>query len=99
MRRRSSRWASARPRCAARWNRVDLDLAELALELGVTVEPPERAAIDLEAWAQRASEPGRCCDPVRAAAHPRLGPLLGEAVADAIGSEPFDSVARGKAGL
>lgn len=85
--------------CAARWNRVDLDLAELALELGVAVEPPEGAAIDLGEWAQRASEPGRCCDPVRVAAHPRLGPLLGEAIAAAIGSEPFDAVARGKAGL
>jgi hypothetical protein len=84
--------------CGAR-NRVDLDLAELALELGVAVEPPERAVIDLARWAQRASEPGRCRDPVRAAADPRLGPLLGEAVAAAIGSEPFDSVARGKAGL
>ena len=85
--------------CGTRWNRIDLDLAELALELGVAVEPAERAAIDLARWAQRASEPGRCCDPVRAAAHPRLGPLLGEAIADAIGGEPFDSVARGKAGL
>jgi hypothetical protein len=87
-------------RCAVLWgHRVDLDLAELALELGVAVEPPDGAVIDLAQWAQRASEPGRCCDPVRVAAHPRLGAVLGEAIEAAIGSEPFDSVARGKAGL
>jgi len=85
--------------CCNRWSALDLDLAELALELGVPVEPPEHARIDIAAWAKAASAPERGLDPVRAAAHPRIGPLLIASVAGAIGSEPFDSVSRGKAGL
>jgi hypothetical protein len=85
--------------CCGRWFRLDLDLAELALELGVAVEPPEQARIDLAAWAKQASAPDRGRDPVRVAAHPTLGPLLVAAVAAELGDEPFDSVSRGKAGL
>jgi len=85
--------------CCNRWNVLDLDLAELALELGVPVEPPEEARIIVAAWAKEASAPERGRDPVRAAVHPRIGPLLIASVAGAIGNEPFDSVSRGKAGL
>jgi hypothetical protein len=85
--------------CFARW-RMDLELVELALELGVPVAPKEHARFDLNAWAKGTSEPGcSVCDPVRTAAHPQLGPLLQAAVASAIGNDPFDIVSRGKAGF
>lgn len=86
--------------CNARYSRIDLDLCELALELGVRVVPAAKhARIDLDAWAKRAHEPGHGCDPVRTAAHPALAPLLGEAVARELGDEPFDSMSRGKPGF
>ena len=86
--------------CAGRWSQVDLDLCELALELGVPVAPPaQHPRLDLEAWAKRAREPGHGCDPVRTAAHPTMGPVLAAAVAGEIGDEPFDTESRGKAGF
>ncbi|HSR95499.1 MAG TPA: hypothetical protein VLM79_00460, partial [Kofleriaceae bacterium] len=85
--------------CVGRWNRFDLDLAELALELEVPVVPSADARIDLKTWALGASAADRGRDPVRAAAHPVIGPLLAAAVAHEIGSEPFDSMSRGKAGF
>ncbi|MEO8706039.1 MAG: hypothetical protein ABI867_38775 [Kofleriaceae bacterium] len=84
--------------CGGRWA-MDLDLAELALALGVTVQPVEHARLDLSSWATIATEPNRGCDPVRAAAHPAIGPILQEAVAGQIGSEPFDTASHGKAGF
>jgi hypothetical protein len=85
--------------CVTRWHQVDLDLAELALELGIAVAPPDGARIDVNEWAQRAAEAEHGRDPVRAAAHARLGPMLGESVAQQIGNEPFDSMSRGKTGF
>ena len=85
--------------CAGRY-RMDLDLCELALELGVAVAPPgEQPRLDVEHWAKHATEPDRGRDPVRCAAHPQLGELLATAVANEIGDEPFDTVSRGKAGF
>ncbi|HEU0030462.1 MAG TPA: hypothetical protein VFQ53_07515 [Kofleriaceae bacterium] len=86
--------------CCGRWNRLDVDLLELALELGVPVDHGEAAPyIDLGTWAKHATDPERGRDPVRAAAHPKYGPLLAAAVASEIGDEPFDTVSRNKAGL
>lgn len=86
--------------CADRWGQIDLDLVELALELGVPIAaPPGHPRINLAAWAQRAHEPGFGVDPVRAAAHPLTGPMLAAMVAQVIGSEPFDGASRGKAGF
>ncbi len=86
--------------CAGRFNQVDLDLCELALELGVPVTaPPLHPRLDLAGWAKRAHQPGHGCDPVRTAAHPTMAPLLAFSVAVAIGTEPFDAVSRGKAGF
>ncbi|HLL22052.1 MAG TPA: hypothetical protein VK427_07970, partial [Kofleriaceae bacterium] len=86
--------------CAGRYNRIDLDLCELALELGVPVAAPaEHANIDVGDWAKAATEPDRGRDPVRSARHPQIGPLLSTSVANEIGDEPFDTMSRGKAGF
>jgi hypothetical protein len=82
-----------------RYNRIDLDLAELALELGVPVALPEHHYLDLSNWAKQAGEPDRGRDPVRVAAHPTLGPFLATVTAGAIGGEPFDTVSAGKQGF
>jgi hypothetical protein len=82
-----------------RYHRIDLDLAELALELGVPVALPEPHYLDLNNWAKHASEPDRGRDPVRVAAHPTLGPFLASVTARAIGSEPFDTVSAGMHGF
>ena len=86
--------------CAGRFNQVDLDLCELALELGVPVTaPPLHPRLDLGTWAKRAHQPGHGCDPVRTATHATMAPVLAFAVATALGSEPFDTVSRGKTGF
>jgi hypothetical protein len=82
--------------CCGRWNALDLDLAELALELGVSVELPPNVRLDLAAWAKHASEPEHGRDPVKLAAH---GPLLGTVIGGTIGEPLFDQVTRGKAGF
>ncbi len=81
-----------------RW-RIDLDLAELALELGVPVEPPENTYADGAQWAQLVDQPDRGRDPVRCAAHPKLQSVVSTAVINTIGTEPFDTAARGKQGF
>lgn len=86
--------------CTGRYNQVDLDLCELALELGVPVTAPaQNPRMNVPGWAKRAQEPEHGRDPVRTAAHPTMAPLLSTAVAAAIGGEPFDAVSRGKAGF
>ncbi|MEJ7600825.1 MAG: hypothetical protein WKG01_23170 [Kofleriaceae bacterium] len=82
-----------------RANRIGLDLAELALELGVPVAPPPEVYLDLDRWAKHAGEPERGRDPVRVAAHPVLGPLLASYTSRTIGNEPFDTVSRGMHGF
>ena len=93
--------ADAKPiTCSGRWNRMDLDLVELALELGVPVAlPAEHPRLDLGEWAKYAGEPERGRDPLRAAVHPAFSPLLIAAVASELGDEPFDTISRGKAGF
>lgn len=83
-----------------RWRaQFDVDLAELALELGVPLAPPaEYESIDLEKWA-KGKGPERQRDPVRVAADPRFAKLFQNAFDQAVGTEPFESVAHGKAGL
>lgn len=86
--------------CAGRFGQVDLDLCELALELGVPVTAPAAyPRVDLQTWTKRAQEVGFGCDPVRAAAHPVMGLLLATAVAQMIGGDRFDAFSRGKAGF
>ncbi len=80
-------------------SRVDLDLAELALELGISVEPIEHWVGDGSQWASSMAlaEHGR--DPVHVAAHPKLGAVLQAVVATSIGGEAFDVATRGKTGF
>ncbi|MBA3820661.1 MAG: hypothetical protein H0X17_17345, partial [Deltaproteobacteria bacterium] len=86
--------------CAGRHGNVDLDLCELALELGVPVKAPAQyPRLDVEEWAKHATEPERGRDPVRSAAHPEIGPLVEASVGKEIGGEPFDTMSRGKAGF
>jgi hypothetical protein len=87
-------------KCMGNYSRLDLDLVELALELGVPVEVPATGVyLDVDEWASRVTQPERGRDPVRAAEHPSIKPLLVASVANRIGAEPFDSAARGKAGF
>lgn len=85
---------------------ADLDLCELALELGVPVavrRDDKRAwmmtRFNLGEWARDASDPEHGRDPVRVAAHPDLGPVLVTAVEGSLGTEPFDTASAGKAGF
>lgn len=79
---------------------LELDLTEHALALGVPVAPPgEHAELDLTEWSQRASLPGRGADPVHVAKDARFSALFDAALPRSVGTEPFESVARGKAGL
>jgi hypothetical protein len=91
--------ADGKPIKGASRYRVDLDLAELALELGIAVEPADNASADGSKWAASVAlaEHGR--DPVRVAAHPKLGRVLQDVVAGSIGNEVFDIATRGKAGF
>ena len=72
--------------------RLSLDLAELALEHGLSVAltPGQPAEFELD---------GSTCDPVRTAADPVLGRLLVAAVGAGFGTPAFEALARGKAGL
>ena len=84
--------------CMGRWQ-LDLDLAELALELGLAVKSQAHNRIDLDRWAAHAGEPERGRDPVRVAAHPELGKTLGESVSQYLGHDAFDVASRGKPGF
>ncbi len=78
---------------------IDVDLLDLALELGVPVaDPPGRSSFDLTRWAT-GKGPERRRDPVHLAADPRFSPLLAEAVPGAAGDKSFDRVAPGKTAL
>ncbi len=78
---------------------VDVDLLDLALELGVPLaDPPEHTECDLKAWAG-ARGPGRRPDPVHMAADPRFEPVLRAAVPDAAGDADFERAATGQKAL
>ena len=81
-----------------RWSWMDLDLLDLALELGVPVVAPEsEAQFHFRQWAKRGGTSkslGR--DPAYVAADPRFRKALEQAVAGAFGEAGFDAAARGK---
>jgi hypothetical protein len=89
-----------------RYQTIDVDLCELALELGVPVAisvDPKRPWITpkfgLDAWASWGDKPERGRDPVLAAKHPVLGPALANAVGEMIGKDSFDTASANKAGF
>ncbi|MFN0247350.1 MAG: hypothetical protein ACKV2T_10720 [Kofleriaceae bacterium] len=92
--------------CVGRYQTIDVDLCELALELGVpvaiTVDPKRpwiRPKFGLDGWASWGDKPERGRDPVLAAKHPVLGPALANAVGDMIGKDTFDNASANKAGF
>lgn len=83
-----------------RWHNQDLDLCDYALELSIPLKDPDSEhSFDLGEWAKEAGEPQRGRDPVHLAADKRFAELLAKAIDDEAGSEPFETVARGKKGL
>ncbi|MGE0400042.1 MAG: hypothetical protein AB7T06_25220, partial [Kofleriaceae bacterium] len=99
--------ADGRPiHCVGRYQALDVDLCELALELGVPValavdakRPWATPKFALDQWAQWADKPERGRDPIKTAAHPVMGPQLATAVGEAIGKDAFDIASPGKAGF
>ncbi len=92
--------------CLGSHRTIDLDLCELALELGVPVatkvdpkHPWITPVFALEQWGTWSGKPGRGRDPVRIAKHPVLGPLLAASVGESIGRAAFDDASRNKAGF
>jgi hypothetical protein len=76
-----------------RWwsTQLDLDLAELALSLGIPLgDPPSDEEFDNDSWT---------CDPVRVAAEPRYAKKLVEMVAGMMGESSHEPKMRGKAGF
>ncbi len=77
----------------ARWGSdLNLDLAELILQLGVALAPPANEYDDF-------STDLMTCDPVLVAGHAVYGPKLVEAVASMIGEAEHEYRMRGKAGF
>src|SRR6185295_18381071 len=70
--------------------RLNLDLAELALELGIPLADPGDVGFEPSSMT---------CDPVRVAADPRYAPKLVAAVADMMGDSETEHRMRGKAGF
>jgi hypothetical protein len=91
--------ADGKPIKGAGRYRVDLDIAELALELGVLVDPPDQWHADASQWVQCKAIPEHGRDPVRCAAHPKLAGVLRMAVVSSIGNEGFDNATRGMQGF
>jgi hypothetical protein len=78
---------------------ADLDLLDLLLELGITVDPG-KASFDLRQWMQAPEESHVYLrDLSFVAAHGSFGVRLGEAVASVIDDQDFHVAAQGKAGL
>lgn len=74
-----------------RWRpELQLDLCELALALDIPLAVPVASAQFSLTYA--------ACDPVNVAVDPTYGPKLDEAVGEVIGTEPFETKARGKQG-
>ncbi len=83
---------------SGRWRRVDLDFADLVLELGLEVALEEHPQVNPGTWAKCAGQPERGRDPVHLAAHPELSKLLVEALDDVVGEPGFESAAAGMRG-
>jgi hypothetical protein len=84
------------------WEEIELDLLDLALELGVLVaDPGEYTRFDANDWAavEAADGEARPRDPTFVAADPRFKSKLDIAIAHAIGREQFEKAARGKSAL
>ena len=92
---------------SAGWRGMSVDLCELCVERGIALLPAKRDrhdhddgwTLDFAHWAKYAEQPGYGCDPIHIAADVRFGEALKGAIESNIGDEPFDTVARGKAGL
>jgi hypothetical protein len=77
---------------------LDIDLTEHALALGLTIaDPPPHATLDFASWAGGTEERGR--DPVLLAAHPAFQAVITNGLDAVVGTQPFETVARGKKGL
>ncbi|MFO0715194.1 MAG: hypothetical protein U0353_35480 [Sandaracinus sp.] len=77
---------------------VDLDLSEHALALGLTIaDLPAHPMPDFASWSGGTPERGR--DLVHVMAHPTLGPMVVQGLDAVVGTQPFESVARGKKSL
>lgn len=84
------------------WNRstIDVDMLDLALELGVPVaDPGPKAQLALDAWVQASRTPVRHRDPVHIAAAPKYAGLLSRAVDSVIQQDDFKVAARNLKGL
>ena len=76
------------------WSYTSVDTYEALLAAGVDVEvKDEDKWFALDSWAARDGEKG---DPVRVAAHPKLGVILENSVQRELGDEAFQRVAVGK---
>ncbi len=87
-------------RCTDWYRKLDLDMTDLALELGLAVvDDPERIRLDLDDWSKEAQLPQRGRDPVHVAANENLAGMLYAALDEVMGSEPFEGVTRGMSGF
>ena len=77
---------------------LEVDLCDLALELGVAVaDPGEDVSVDLSDWARAADDSEeRPRDPTLVAADERFSAMLEQAVDSVVGQEQFENAARGK---
>jgi hypothetical protein len=80
---------------------LEVDLTDLALELGVPVQdPPKELSMDLDDWARAASgSKERPRDPGQLARDPRFAERFQKAVGDACGGSNFENAARGKSAM
>lgn len=77
---------------------IDIDLTEHALALGLPIaDPPPHATLDFASWAGGTKERGR--DPIYLAVHPAFAALVASGLDNVVGTQPFETIARGKTGL
>ncbi len=82
-----------------RYHRVDLDFADLALELGLELDLSEHINLELKTWAQRAGDEERGRDPVHAIAHERMAEAIRASIGEVMGEGTFDVASTGMAGF
>ena len=85
------------------YDQLELDLCDLALELGLAVRDPSKETdISLHSWSRAADQDDgeeHPRDPVHVAADPRFAALLDKAVASEAGDERFERHAAGKSAM